>query len=234
MPIRGVLFDIDDTLFDYSTSEAAGILAHLRAERLLDRFPDADAARNLWRDVMVRNYTRFLDGELSHSGQQHARVHEFLNHIGRHTDDAAAWFAGYRAHYAAAWTAFDDTVPALNRLAPGYRLGVVSNSSTDHQRRKLDALGLSGYFADAVVCSAEHGAAKPAASIFEAGCAALDLAPHEVGYVGDRYEIDAAGAAEAGLRGYWLDRRRESTDVPVMDGIRVIHSLDALPDALTD
>jgi hypothetical protein len=34
MPIRGVLFDVDDTLFDYSTSDEVGVLAHLRAHAI--------------------------------------------------------------------------------------------------------------------------------------------------------------------------------------------------------
>jgi putative hydrolase of the HAD superfamily len=34
----------------------------------------------------------------------------------------------------------------------------------------------------------------------------MELAPHEVAYVGDQPDIDARGAVEAGLTGIWLDR----------------------------
>ncbi|MFD7589443.1 HAD family hydrolase [Kitasatospora sp. NPDC059811] len=235
MPIRGVLFDVDDTLFDYSGSEETGILAHLRDQRLLDRFPDPGAALALWRTVMEAQYARFLAGELTFTGQQYERVRRFLDHLGQDAADmpdreAAAWFAGYTAHRDAAWAAFPDAGPALARLAPGYRLGIVSNSSADHQRHKLRAVGLLPYFGDTLVCSDQYGEAKPAPGIFLAGCAVLGLAPGEVAYVGDKYTLDAVGARDAGLRAYWLDRARCAA--PVADGVRVLHTLDDLPAAL--
>jgi putative hydrolase of the HAD superfamily len=235
MPILGVLFDVDYTLFDYSGSEAAGVLAHLQAEGLLERFPDGAAALAIWREIMERHYARFLNGALGFTAQQRERAREFLVRIGVATQaglsdqEASAWFAGYQAHRDAAWAAFPDAEPVLGKLAPDVLLGIVSNSSTDHQRRKLDAIGLLPYFGDRLVCSEQHGAAKPAASIFLAGCTALGLRPDEVAYVGDKYELDAVGAQEAGMHAYWLDRANHSTDIAVNAGIRVIHSLDELP-----
>ncbi|MFF5108263.1 HAD family hydrolase [Streptosporangium sp. NPDC000509] len=239
MPIQGVLFDVDDTLFDYSTSEEVGVLTHLRAEGLLERFPDSTTALALWRDVMERQYARFLNGELTFTEQQLERTREFLSHLGQIThaglsdQEASAWFAGYQVHRRAAWAAFPDAEPVLKKLAPDYRLGVVSNSSADHQRHKLDVLGLLPYFGDTLVCSEQHGAAKPASSIFVAGCTSLGLQPHEVAYVGDKYALDAVGAHEAGLHAYWLDRANISARTAVGSGIRVIRSLDELPAALT-
>ncbi|MBX6766549.1 MAG: HAD family hydrolase, partial [Actinomadura rubrobrunea] len=60
-----------------------------------------------------------------------------------------------------------------------------------------------------VVASSEAGAAKPDPAIFRRACAGLGLAPHAVVYVGDRLDVDALGAASAGLHGVWLDRPRE-------------------------
>jgi putative hydrolase of the HAD superfamily len=236
MPIKGVLFDVDDTLFDYSASDQAGLLTHLRAQQLLDRFPDAATAVGLWRAIMEVHFARYLNGEQTLTGQQRERTREFLSHLGyRDLSDreASAWFAGYEIHRNATWAAFPDAEPVLRRLAPDYRLGVVSNASVDHQRHKLQAIGLLHYVGDAVVCADQHGASKPAPSIFLAGCASLELAPDEVAYVGDKYSLDAEGASDAGLHAYWLDRGFASYGHDVRDGIRVIHSLDELPDALT-
>ncbi|MER7583880.1 HAD family hydrolase [Kitasatospora sp. NPDC097691] len=237
MPIRGVLFDVDDTLFDYSGSEEAGILAHLRELGLLGRFPEPAAAVALWRGVTQEQYARFLAGELTFAGQQRERIRQFLARLGEEgaerlpDERAAAWFAGYAAHRDAAWAAFPDAAPALAALAPTHRLGIVSNSSLAHQRGKLRAVGLLGHFGDEVlVCSDEHGEAKPAPGIFRAGCERLGLEPHEVAHVGDRYDLDALGARDAGLHAFWLDRT--AAGAPVAPGIRVLHSLAALPAAL--
>jgi len=52
----------------------------------------------------------------------------------------------------------------------------------------------------------EHGAAKPAASIFHAACAQLGLRPAQVLHVGDDIALDIVGAAQAGLRTCWINR----------------------------
>ncbi|MFJ9692501.1 HAD family hydrolase [Kitasatospora sp. NPDC101183] len=232
LPIRGVLFDVDDTLYDYSGSDRAGLLAHLGERGLLGRFPDADAAVGLWREVMEAQYARFLTGELTFTGQQRARAREFLDHLGEGgsalTDEqAAAWFAGYVAHRDAARAAFPDAAPVLAALTPGRRLGVVSNSSLGHQREKLAVIGLLHHFPDEVLlCSDEFGQAKPAPAIFHAGCAALGLAPSEVAYVGDRHDVDGIGARDAGLTAFWLDRTGRGG--PAVPGVQVLRGLDEL------
>lgn len=239
MPIRGVLFDVDDTLFDYSSSEAAGLLAHLRHDGLLDRFADPAAAVALWREITEIEYARFAVGELTFPEQQRARARSFLSHLRGIAPSAvpdsaaAAWFTGYEVHRRAAWSAFPDAEPILRHLAPGYRLGIVSNAAVPQQQRKLAAVGLLDYFGDLVVCSAEHGAAKPDPSIFLAGCALLGLAPHEVAFVGDKYVIDAVGAHDAGLRSCWLDRTNTRSHTVIRDGIHVIDTLHHLPSVLT-
>ena len=52
----------------------------------------------------------------------------------------------------------------------------------------------------------EHGAAKPASSIFHAACTQLACAPSQVLHVGDDVELDVVGAAQAGLRTCWINR----------------------------
>jgi putative hydrolase of the HAD superfamily len=234
MPIRGVLFDIDDTLFDASGVQGVAVAAHLRAEGLLERFANADAAVELWREVLDAEYERFLAGELTFVEQRQARARSFLARIGESSpmsdEDATAWFARFQTHRHALRAAFPDAEPVVGKLRSAYRLGIVSNSELDHQRGKLEQIGLLQYFGDAMVCSQQHGEAKPAASIFRAGCAAIGLEPSEVAYVGDNYLVDALGAKEVGLAAFWLDRAR--TGRAVEPGVRVIHSLDELPDAL--
>ncbi|MBS2537252.1 HAD family hydrolase [Catenulispora sp. NF23] len=212
MAIRGVLFDVDGTLYAFEGAEEAGLHEHLAAEGLTDRFASPAEALRVWREIKEEEYDRFLRGESTFTGQKNDRTRRFLAAAGvadaseMPDDAAAAWFATYAARKNTTRRAFDDAQPALDDLAARYRLGVVSNSATAHQRAKLEAIGLLGYFAEPLVCSQEHGAAKPAASIFLAGCEALGLAPAEVAYVGDNYETDAVGARDAGLRAIWLDR----------------------------
>ncbi|MEV0918618.1 HAD family hydrolase [Streptomyces sp. NPDC049967] len=204
MPIRAVLWDIDDTIFDYTGADRVGMRRHLEHEGLPDGYASAEGALDAWRAITDVQWERFAAGETDFQGQRRERVRTFL---GRPLTDAEAdqWFARHAGHYEAAWSLFPDAVPALDRLADGYRHAVLSNASIINQDRKLRVLGVRDRF-EAVVCAVELGISKPEAGAFHAAVEALGLEPQEVAYVGDHPDIDAAGAVAAGLSGIWLDR----------------------------
>ncbi|WP_327139926.1 HAD family hydrolase [Nocardia sp. NBC_01327] len=223
MSIRGILFDVDDTLIDYAATARIGLLGHLRAEDQLWLFESPDEAVALWRSLEEEHYPRFLAGELTFKGQQLVRTELFLAHIGIKVADPSAWFADYAARRDVAWITFPDVPPTLRALAGQVALGIVSNSSLAHQQDKLRSVGLLDHFGDAVLCSAEFGTAKPDPAIFLAGCKMLELPPDEVAYVGDRFDTDGLGARNAGLRAYWLDRTARG--VAHREGVTIIPSL---------
>ncbi|MFF7362647.1 HAD-IA family hydrolase [Streptomyces sp. NPDC008125] len=203
MPIRAVLWDVDDTLFDYSGADRVAMAALLELEGLPGGWATPDEALDGWRALTARHWARFAAGETDFEGQRRDRVREFL---GRDLEDAEAdaWFRRHAAHYEAAWSLFPDVLPVLD-LLDGYRHGVLSNAGAVQQDRKLSALGVRHRF-EALLCAVELGVSKPDAGAFHAACEALALEPHEVAYVGDEPDIDAAGAVAAGLTGIWLDR----------------------------
>ncbi|MGA4839382.1 HAD family hydrolase [Streptomyces sp. G45] len=225
MTIRAVVWDIDDTIFDYATADTVGIRAHLTAEGALARYGTAERALALWKDLTRRHWARFGAGEVDFEGQRRDRVRDF---VGAALDDAEAdaWFHRYRAHYEAAWALFPDALPVIDALAGDFRQAVLSNSALAVQDPKLRVLGVRDRF-EAVLCAADLGVSKPEPEAFHAVCAALDLAPEEIAYVGDEPEIDARGARDAGLLGIWLDRNGASREGP--SGVHRITGLTELP-----
>ncbi|WP_330454143.1 MULTISPECIES: HAD family hydrolase [unclassified Streptomyces] len=205
MAIRAVLWDIDDTIFDHTAAAATGMARHLAAEGLPPGHATADAAVEAWQRVSQRHWARFSAGETDWQGQRRDRAREFLGRA-MGDDEADAWFDRHVSHYESAWALFPDAVPALDALAGTYRHAVLSNSALESQHQKLTVLGVRDRF-ESLICAAELGISKPAAGAFLASCDALGLDAHEVLYVGDEPDIDAAGATAAGLTGVWLDRR---------------------------
>ncbi|MER0448523.1 HAD family hydrolase [Streptomyces sp. Edi4] len=204
MAIRAVLWDIDDTIFDYAAASRSGMRAHLDIEGLPRAYATLDAALDAWDELTARHWARFAAGETDWHGQRRDRVRSFLDD--EVSDESAdAWFDRHIAHYEAAWSLFPDTLPVLDVLAVDYRHAVLSNSSLRNQERKLRILGVRDRF-EALLCAAELGVAKPHPDAFLAGCTALGLPPEEVVYVGDQPDIDARGAVQAGLKAVWLDR----------------------------
>lgn len=87
----------------------------------------------------------------------------------------------------------------------GLQLGVLSDYDA---RDKIDALGLTGYFSF-VCCTTDPAvdALKPDPRGFLHVSAVWGLSPGEMLYVGDRPEVDAAGACAAGLACAIVGRR---------------------------
>ncbi|MFF9626988.1 HAD family hydrolase [Streptomyces griseosporeus] len=230
MSIRAVVWDVDDTLFAYTSADRAGMRAHLAAEGLLAAYDSAEEALARWREATHLHWGRFSAGETTFEGQRRDRVRTFLG-TALTDPEADAWFERYIAHYEAAWALFPDVLPALDALAAGYRHAVLSNSSLTVQDRKLRVLGVHDRF-ETILCAAELGVSKPEAAAFHAACTALGLAPHEVAYVGDHPDIDGRGAAEAGLLSVWIDRDGARTGGDAPRGPRRIASLAELPAVL--
>ncbi|MFK0231526.1 HAD family hydrolase [Streptomyces vinaceus] len=229
MPIRAVLWDIDDTLFDYTGADTAGLARRLAEEGIAERYGSPAQALALWREITTRHWDRFAAGEVDFQEQRRDRVRDFLGEPAMSAAEADGWFDRYVVHYKAAWTLFPDVVPVLDALAAGYRHGVLSNSSTVNQDPKLRHLGLRERF-EVLLCAAELGVSKPEAEAFLAACEALGLPPGEVAYVGDQPEIDARGARDAGLTAVWLDR--DGGRGPGPDGVHRIAGLALLPELL--
>ncbi|MER8010744.1 HAD family hydrolase [Streptomyces sp. NPDC094149] len=227
MSIRAVVWDVDDTLFDYTTADREGMRSHLSVEGLLAGGETPEEALARWREITDWQWARFSAGELSFEEQRRERIRVFLG-TPLEAAEADAWFRRYMTHYEAAWALFPDVVPVLDALATSHRHAVLSNSSLTVQDHKLRTLGVHDRF-ETILCAAELGISKPQAGAFLAACAALDLAPHEVAYVGDHPEIDGRGAADAGLLSVWIDRNGVYTDGTAPFGPHRIASLAELP-----
>jgi putative hydrolase of the HAD superfamily len=122
------------------------------------------------------------------------------------------------------FVAFPEVAPALTALrAHGARLVVVSNWDVS-LHEVLARTGLAGRV-DAVVTSAETGAAKPDPAIFAAALrAAGGVRAPEALHVGDSLDADVAGARAAGIDAVLL--RRDGG--PPIEGVRTIRSLGQL------
>jgi HAD superfamily hydrolase (TIGR01509 family) len=134
---------------------------------------------------------------------------------------------------AEAWELYPDVEPMLATVREmGVRIGVVSDWSSS-LRQIMAGLGLDRYL-DFVLPSGAVGVAKPNPAFFRMALEAVDVAPAEALMVGDSYRADVRGAWAAGIDAVWLDRTEginiTPDDEPAPTDVRVIRSLDELPD----
>lgn len=125
---------------------------------------------------------------------------------------------------------FADAGRALQDLPGSYSLALVTNGAACLQREKFAASGLSDLF-EVVVVSADLGAAKPDASVFEHALSRLGAAPDRAVMVGDSIPKDIDGALAVGLGAVWVNREGDPPPAN-RDDLVEISTLRDLPEAL--
>ncbi|MET1021888.1 MAG: HAD family hydrolase [Arthrobacter sp.] len=209
--IRGVLFDIDDTLVDLEfamTAALRDVSEHLLPG--LDQTGWEKFGRIFTRET-THFYDRYLAGELTFNEQRLLRGRAALGHFGVELEEgeqAQHWVSSYASRQHGYIRAFEDVTPMLDALdSAGIPYGAVSNNVHDYQRVKLDAAGLERI--TVLVGTDTVGAAKPDPAIYLEGVRRLGTGAAETLYVGDNRLLDADGSTAAGLVGVWLNRGGE-------------------------
>jgi putative hydrolase of the HAD superfamily len=233
VPLRAILFDLDNTLLleDEATDRALQQTCDLAGRRVgvdsgMIRTAAREAAEILFHSSDVFGYAdamgiwwgEALWGDFAGDQKGLVALRAFVPGFRREvwsralsaaavSDDALVdeLAAAYPALRRALRPIDPEADATLDDLGRDHRLALVTNGAPDLQREKLAATTLAAHFA-AIVISAEVGAGKPDPRIFRAALDALDVASTEAVMVGDSLERDIAGARRAGLRSVWLDR----------------------------
>jgi putative hydrolase of the HAD superfamily len=205
MRIRAITIDLDDTLWPIGP-------VMLRAEERLDAWlrmhcPPVAAAYPIAAMRALRERVADANPDLAHdfTSQRLLCLRAAMQPHGygeQHVDAAFAEFYAARNEV----ECYSDALPALESMAARYPLVSLSNGNAD-----LERIGLARFFHFSI-SSRSFGKAKPAAEIFHAACAGLDLPPAEVLHIGDDPELDVLGAHAAGLRSAWLNRSGAAWD----------------------
>lgn len=201
-----VLFDLDGTLVDQEGAAVAALHAWLPSYGL--SADDIQALIPLWFELEQRHYPTWLAGEITFQEQRRRRLQDFMPAVSTtiRLDQPDTLFAEYLACYKAAWTAFDDAAPALQRVAAaGLQVAVLTNGDQAQQTAKLRATGLLA-LSGPVFASSALPAGKPDRRAYFEACRRLRLTPGQVLMVGDNYELDVVPARAAGLAAVHLDR----------------------------
>jgi putative hydrolase of the HAD superfamily len=205
MRIRAITIDLDDTLWPIGP-------VMLRAEERLDAWlrthcPPVAAAYPIASMRALRDRVAEENPDLAHdfTSQRLLCLRAAMQPHGyseQHVDAAFAEFYAARNEV----ECYSDALPALESMAARYPLVSLSNGNAD-----LERIGLARFFHFSI-SSRSFGKAKPAAEIFHAACAGLDLPPAEVLHIGDDPALDVLGAHAAGLRSAWLNRSGAAWD----------------------
>jgi FMN phosphatase YigB (HAD superfamily) len=198
MAVRGVVFDLDGTLYGMPWYMKPLLFASLVPHGM--RLP------------------AYMRARAEHAGRDHgsggalmaALCADLARRIGRPPQEMQAWVEGpFYSRFTGFLYVLRHTRPGLAEALQdlrrrGIRLAVLSDFGRVAER--LKALALDTSLFDCLQSSEDAGALKPAVRPFETIVAQWALPPAEILVVGDRDDTDGAGARAAGMQFMRLGR----------------------------
>lgn len=196
--IRAVIFDIDNTLYDYDNCHASAMNAlqtfscqkyHITANEFLRKF---DKSKDI-----VKN--QLGDTASSHNRMLYMQL--FLEQIcQKPASGALELYDIYWDTILRQMEPYPYVIPLMQELKRNnITIGVLTDLTAHIQHRKLRNLGLTEYI-DILVTSEEAGVEKPSPIIFKKLLDKLSpISPNEVLMIGDSEIKDTLGAKAAGM-----------------------------------
>ena len=192
--IKAILFDLDNTLIDFTKFKKKAV--HAAAKAMLKAGLKADPKKLA---------KRLLDYYYGYGIESDDAFETFLRKEFKYVDYRvlAAAVNAYLHEKYVHLKPYPNTAETLQKLKKkGLKLAVVSDGLRLKAWMRLNAAGLDQYF-DAVVTYEDTGRKKPHRAPFLKACKTLRVKPEECLMVGDWPERDIKGAKQLGMTTVW-------------------------------
>ena len=202
MKYKVLLFDADDTLFDYDKAEYSALEMtfkdfdldydsnfHLKKYKIVNRKIWTELENNLITpdELKVERFRRFFDS----SSIQNIEPIKFANN--------------YLVNLSKGYYLLPFAIETLNDLYKDFNMAIITNGLKEVQLPRFLESGISEYFSQ-IIISDEIGIAKPDKKIFEY---ALNKMNHEdkssVLMIGDKLKSDIIGGINYGIDTCWVN-----------------------------
>lgn len=205
-----LLFDADDTLFDFPQAEANALRLTFDALGLVYH---TDYAQ-IYKRCNQRVWEQFERGAVTAVELRTRRFALLFDEI-HLTADPQAVSPVYLQHLALSNDLLDGAEALVRTLGERYHLALVTNGLAEVQRPRLARSPLRDAFAH-IFISEEIGAAKPHRDFFDHVFRALGNPPKsEVLLIGDSLTSDMAGGIQYGIDTCWYNPTGKPTELPV-------------------
>ena len=205
--IRNVLFDLDDTLFDFHKAEKIALtktLVHFGID-------PTEETLALYSTINAAHWKRLELGEISREEVKVGRYRELFKTIGVECDPVKAT-AYYESMLAIGHYFMPGAPELLEELYRKYRLYIVSNGTAKVQEGRIGSSRIAKYM-DGIFISQILGANKPDKQFFDICFAEIpDFSLSETVIIGDSLSSDIKGGINAGITTVWFNPKGIEND----------------------
>jgi 2-haloacid dehalogenase len=230
-PYRWLLFDADNTLFDFDRAESEALRLTFGQHGIA--FDDTALPR--YHRINHEQWQLLEAGEITSSVLRTRRFELLFAELGVEAD-ARSFGERYLPNLALQPHLTEQALEVVRSLRDRYRLAIITNGLADVQRPRFDRSAIRDDFAT-IVISDEVGATKPDPAIFDVAFARMGHPGRaEVLLIGDSLTSDIAGGAGYGIDTAWYNPRglpRPSEVGPTYELRRLSELLDLVEPALS-
>lgn len=219
---KAVIFDLDDTLYGYSSlnQQALEMVFAAAGQRFSCAAESVAYAFGLARTEIKKH--------LGPTASSHNRLLYFqktLEHLQQNPlSYSLEMYELYWNYMLEHMTLYDGVLDIMDFcMETGIKIGICTDLTAHIQHKKIRKLGIAAYIS-ALVTSEEAGCDKPDQKIFSMILKKLDVLPYESLYVGDSLEKDIIGAQKCGMDAVWF-RQKEEEGIVTVGHIREVKEL---------
>lgn len=201
MKYKVILFDADETLFDFKKSEREAF-KNTMIEFGVDY--DENYHFSIYKEINTAIWKELEDGLITQSKLKIERFRRLSDKLGMNFDENE-FAASYMKHLGDGSFLFDGAYELVEALSKNYILSIVTNGLTSVQERRIKKSIISKYFKD-IVISEEIGISKPNPDIFEHAINNLGkFDKNEILMIGDSLSSDIKGGINYSIDTCWFN-----------------------------
>ncbi len=220
-----LLFDVDDTLLDFSAAENEA-LHRLFAENGLDL---TDEVENCYKEINHGLWAAFERGEISREEIVDTRFGLLFKEYGNEVDGKKLG-ERYQQLLAENHDFIDGASELIENVSTQYNLYIVTNGVSKTQYKRLTESGLYPYFKDIFV-SEDTGYQKPMKEYFDYVFARIPAFDHDTTLIiGDSLSSDMQGGLLAGIDTCWFNPYHKANNTTIqpkyeIEGLGDLHTI---------
>lgn len=225
--VKDILFDLDDTLFDFHADERTALEKTFASLQL----PLDDAVCARYSELNLAQWKALERGEITRAQVKLRRFELLFAELGYGADLAGKAAQIYHERLAENFHYMEGAEQLLEELDGKYRLFLISNGTLSVQEGRLEKSGIGRFFAD-IFISEVLGAEKPSRRFFDLAFAKIaDFDPTQAVIIGDSLTSDIQGGINAGVRTVWFNPKGQPA-VPQIQADHELRKLKDLPELL--
>lgn len=222
MKYEVIIFDADETLFDFEKSEREA-LKNTMMEFNIDY--DENYHLKVYKDINSVVWKEFENGLIIQSNLNIERFKRLIKSLNFNFDEEK-FAKAYIKHLSYASFLYNDILALIENLYKKYKLLIVTNGLKDVQDNRIRKSIIGKYFENVVV-SEEINISKPDPKIFEYALNSINYSDKsKVIIVGDSLTSDIQGGLNSGIDTCWFNPNNIINNTSIKPTYKITNLMD--------